>query len=87
MPVPPQRRPAYEGKVRRNANFVLTKIKAVTCPQCKTLIRPHQACPVCGKYKGRDVLNLKIDKKTAKKMNKKAESKKEKEEKKSADKK
>jgi len=28
----------------------------VTCPQCRSPRPAHQACPVCGTYRGRDVL-------------------------------
>ena len=27
-------------------------------PNCGALIKPHRACPECGKYNGRDVINV-----------------------------
>lgn len=30
----------------------------VTCPRCQTLILPHAACPVCGTYRGRTVIDI-----------------------------
>ncbi|MDD5093358.1 MAG: 50S ribosomal protein L32 [Dehalococcoidia bacterium] len=28
------------------------------CPQCHTPKPPHQVCPVCGTYRGRDVTQV-----------------------------
>jgi large subunit ribosomal protein L32 len=29
------------------------------CPQCKTMKPPHQACPNCGTFRGRQVIPIK----------------------------
>ena len=33
------------------------------CPQCHNPKMPHQACPTCGTYNGREVIKLKEKKK------------------------
>lgn len=30
----------------------------VLCPRCKTPILPHTACPTCGTYRGRTVIDI-----------------------------
>jgi len=42
---------------RRRSHLALKKQQLFACPQCKTMIRPHTACRVCGSYKGRSVIN------------------------------
>jgi large subunit ribosomal protein L32 len=32
-----------------------------TCPDCGEPIQPHHACPHCGTYKGRQVIDTKED--------------------------
>ena len=32
-----------------------------TCPDCGEPIQPHHACPQCGTYKGRQVIDTKED--------------------------
>jgi large subunit ribosomal protein L32 len=55
-------------KQRRDAKrkrFVIKPVKTQKCPKCGKNILPHRACPFCGFYKGREVVNTL--KKTAKK--------------------
>ncbi len=35
------------------------------CPQCNSPKLPHHACPTCGTYNGREVINIKEKKKAA----------------------
>jgi len=53
-------------RIRRGA-IKLEKIVLTVCPKCKTMIRPHTICGVCGYYKGREVLKIKIKKEKNKK--------------------
>lgn len=54
---------------RARAELKLVSVKLVTCAKCGAQIKPHTACPKCGFYKGKEVVNTmkKIAKKTAKK--------------------
>ena len=58
MPVPPKRLSKARTRTRR-AHHALTAPMLTVCPQCKKPTRPHMACPSCGYYRGRDVLNMK----------------------------
>lgn len=56
MANPKRRQSKSRQKMRRGA----TRWKAPilkTCPECGTTIPGHVACPSCGYYKGRQVLN------------------------------
>jgi len=46
--------------------MALTTPKLVDCPQCHTAKLPHHACPTCGTYAGREVVEIKAPKKTGK---------------------
>jgi large subunit ribosomal protein L32 len=37
----------------------LTAVGLSECPNCHERKQPHRACPKCGTYKGRDVLEVK----------------------------
>ncbi len=43
---------------RRSSVWKLTAPQLVACPNCGELIMPHRACPACGQYNGRVVLNV-----------------------------
>lgn len=43
----------------RRAHDFLTPPATSICPQCDEPKMPHRACPNCGTYKGREVVNLK----------------------------
>lgn len=65
MPVARQR----HTKARRDRARVHLKLKTkklVKCANCGAMIKAHTACPKCGYYKGKEVVD------TMKKANKKA---------------
>ncbi|MFH1789552.1 MAG: 50S ribosomal protein L32 [bacterium] len=57
MSVPAQRRTSSCRK-RRASHHALKETSARTCPKCKNIIQPHRACPKCGTYKDRVVLDV-----------------------------
>lgn len=59
MPVPKKQRSKARCRTRR---AVLGKIEApniIDCPQCAEPVLPHQVCPKCGYYRGRQVFEPK----------------------------
>lgn len=57
MAVPKRRQSKSRQKMRRGANrWRAPKLKS--CPECGTRIPGHIACPSCGQYNGRQVLDV-----------------------------
>ncbi len=42
---------------KRLAHYHISPLHPSRCPQCRAAKLPHTACPSCGFYKGRQVLN------------------------------
>jgi len=57
MPVPKQKRSRHKRGGRRSHQKI-TPFALVLCPQCRSLMRPHTACLVCGTYKGVQVIDV-----------------------------
>ena len=57
MAVPKQKRSRHKRGGRR-AHQKINFPSLVVCPQCRSLIRPHTACLVCGTYKGVQVIDI-----------------------------
>jgi len=75
MAVPKQRRSSSRRDQRRMHIFL--KVKSMTkCPKCGKPILPHTACPDCGNYRNREVINIlaKIQKKEEKEKQKRNEA-------------
>ncbi|HPX94592.1 MAG TPA: 50S ribosomal protein L32 [Candidatus Moranbacteria bacterium] len=51
---------------RKRKRFAIKPKKTVVCPKCGKKILSHRACPYCGFYKGKEVINT-LKKKTKKK--------------------
>jgi large subunit ribosomal protein L32 len=60
----PKRKYAKSRQGKRRSHLALTVPKLVDCPQCHTPKLPHHACPTCGTYAGREVVEIKTPKKT-----------------------
>ncbi|MFC1663165.1 50S ribosomal protein L32 [Patescibacteria group bacterium] len=69
MSVPKKKSPR-SNRGHRRGHQQLAKLTLAKCAKCKSEILPHQTCPNCGYYRGRDVLNLEA--KMTKKERKKA---------------
>lgn len=52
----PKRRHSNSRTGKRRAHDALTPPGVVVCPNCRELKLPHRACPFCGYYRGRQVV-------------------------------
>lgn len=55
----PKRRHSSRRSSNRRAHDFLTATGVSECPNCHEKKLPHRACPKCGAYKGRAVLEVK----------------------------
>jgi large subunit ribosomal protein L32 len=53
----PKRRHSHARKNKRRAHDHLHTLSLSECPNCHEKKLPHQACPHCGQYKGREVID------------------------------
>jgi len=51
----PKRRHSKTRTAKRRTHDALSPVHVGTCPQCRESKAPHQVCPHCGYYKGRQV--------------------------------
>ncbi len=58
----PKRRHSTRRTATRRAHDFLTAVGLSECPNCHEKKLPHRACPKCGEYKGRAVLEVKEEK-------------------------
>lgn len=54
----PKRRHSKARSSKRRAHDHLAAPALSECPNCHERKRPHHACPKCGYYKGREVLEV-----------------------------
>jgi len=52
----PKRKTSKSKRNMRRAHDGLTISAMSECPECGESMRPHHACPSCGQYKGREVI-------------------------------
>ncbi|MDD3735414.1 MAG: 50S ribosomal protein L32 [Candidatus Pacebacteria bacterium] len=57
MPEPKQRHTKSRRNRRRSQIKIQQKVFSI-CPKCKQRVLPHQMCPNCGYYKGRQVIDV-----------------------------
>ena len=58
MPLP-KRKHSQARRDKRRTHWKLAVASLTRCPHCAKPIRSHQACPSCGQYRGREVVNIK----------------------------
>lgn len=55
----PKRKMSRSRTRRRKAQWLrINKPTTGTCPRCKSAVRPHTACRVCGTYRGEQVIEV-----------------------------
>ncbi|MDH3743921.1 MAG: 50S ribosomal protein L32 [Acidobacteriota bacterium] len=52
----PKRRHSKARRDRRRTHDALTTPPTATCDNCGEAKMPHRACPHCGHYRGREVI-------------------------------
>ena len=55
MAVPKQKQ-SHSRTNKRRSQHTITPPALRSCPQCHSPRLPHRVCPVCGHYKGREVV-------------------------------
>ncbi|MGI6701455.1 MAG: 50S ribosomal protein L32 [Christensenellales bacterium] len=56
----PKRKISKQRRNTRAANWKLDAVNLSECPHCHELILSHKACPHCGFYDGKKVIDIKI---------------------------
>ena len=54
----PKRRKSKSKRDSRRANHKISAAVYNVCPECEAPKQPHRACPACGWYKDRNVLEV-----------------------------
>ena len=63
MPPHPKRKHSKGRRDRRRSQDALAASNLVACSNCGSMRMPHTVCPKCGFYHGREVIQIKKDKK------------------------
>lgn len=59
MAVPKKKKSRMRRNRRRAENMKITNVRAMAlCPACGAPMVPHRACGNCGKYRGRQVIEV-----------------------------
>ena len=66
MALPKRRHSKTRGRKRRT-HWKIKVSSLSPCPQCKQPKLAHRVCPVCGYYKGKQVIEIKVKEKKKKK--------------------
>jgi large subunit ribosomal protein L32 len=67
VPLPKKRHSKQRGRKRRT-HWKIAGLELVACPQCKQLNLSHTVCKVCGYYKGKAAIEIKVKEKKHKKQ-------------------
>ncbi len=54
----PKRRTSKQRKRIRRSHDGMSMPSLSRCPKCENAVMPHRACPRCGEYRGRVVINM-----------------------------
>ncbi len=61
----PFRKTSKTRKRMRRTHYKISENAVTKCPKCGNPVRPHRVCASCGTYKGKEVINIENDTKTA----------------------
>lgn len=59
----PKRKTSKARRDKRRSHFGMNPPRLQECPQCHSPKLPHYACPTCGSYAGRQVIEIETPKK------------------------
>ena len=57
----PKRKTSHSKRNKRRAHDALTAPNVIACPECGESTVMHRACPHCGMYRGRKVIEVATD--------------------------
>ena len=57
MPNPKRKHSKSRSRKRRSHHHLRLESSSL-CPHCGAAQRPHRACPECGQYRGREVIEV-----------------------------
>ena len=63
MPPQPKRKLSKGRRDRRRAHDAIVAKNLVACSNCGSMRLPHTVCPKCGQYQGREIIEIKKEKK------------------------
>lgn len=70
----PKKKTTRARRNKRRLSHIKSPLRLAPCLQCRKKIPPHIACPYCGFYRGREILDLEAkEQKKRKKQKKKAQ--------------
>ncbi len=55
----PKKRTSKSRKGMRRSHLALRAPNLSPCPDCREMRMSHRACPSCGRYRGRQVIEVK----------------------------
>jgi large subunit ribosomal protein L32 len=58
MPPLPKRKYPKSRQGKRRSHLRMRMPHVIECPRCKSPRQAHHACPICGTYRGREVIAL-----------------------------
>lgn len=59
MPAVPKRKYAKARQGERRSHLHIEPQSLTACPNCHNPTLPHQVCPSCGTYRGREIVPMK----------------------------
>ncbi len=54
----PKKRKTGTRQAQRRSHDALTAVNLSACSHCGKPVRPHQMCPACGYYRGKQVVKV-----------------------------
>ena len=58
MPPLPKRKYPSSRQGKRRSHLAIKMPHVVDCPNCKSPRLAHKACPICGRYRSREVISM-----------------------------